>query len=262
MLSLSCGVMILVTGGCTAGKEDKFILEAHRGWSEYYPENTLVAFEAAGNCEQFDAIETDVQETKDGILVLFHDKKIERMTSGEGKISDYTYEELQQLKIDGGNNVEEYPDEKIPTLKEYLEICKEYNKTPYIELKSLSDEGVVQLLELLKEEGLEGKCTFTSFRLEMVKKVIEATDAYLVEYMVRTDTDLEEELDVIAEYENVAFRPNAYEVTEEIIDRCREEGRKVECWGLESGDTGRYQWLVEHGVSGMTCNDWKNLNEE
>ena len=60
-------------------RHTKFISYAHRGASEYYPENTMTAFEKALEMGA-NGIETDVQRTKDGKLVLFHDTTLERVT--------------------------------------------------------------------------------------------------------------------------------------------------------------------------------------
>ena len=88
---------------------------AHRGlWNaaEGVPENSLPAFARAA--EQGYAIELDIQITKDGRIVVFHDDTMKRMCGNEGKISDYTYEELQQFHL--GDSTE-----KIPLLREVLQ---------------------------------------------------------------------------------------------------------------------------------------------
>ena len=88
---------------------------AHRGlWNaaEGVPENSLPAFARAA--EQGYAIELDIQITKDGRIVVFHDDTMKRMCGNEGKISDYTYEELQQFHL--GDSTE-----KILLLREALQ---------------------------------------------------------------------------------------------------------------------------------------------
>jgi len=97
---------------------------AHRGLHDNgsdAPENSLRAFEKAveGNF----GIELDIQLTKDKIPVVFHDVTLARMCGKEGKISEYTYEELQQLRL-------EQSDQRIPTLEEVLELVD--GKVPLI----------------------------------------------------------------------------------------------------------------------------------
>ena len=66
---------------------------AHRGYSGRYPENTMLAFQKAveAGCDE---IELDVQLTKDDVVVVLHDERIDRTTDGAGYVRDYTYEEL------------------------------------------------------------------------------------------------------------------------------------------------------------------------
>ena len=74
--------------------KDNIFVAAHRGWSEIYPENTMIAFE---KCLEYnpEAIEMDVQMTKDGELVVFHDEALGRMTGADGFISNYTYDDIK-----------------------------------------------------------------------------------------------------------------------------------------------------------------------
>ena len=75
-----------------------FINYAHRGASEYYPENTALSFRK-GLEMGANGIETDVQKTKDGVVVLFHDDTLNRVTGKSGSIADYTYSELLEFDV-------------------------------------------------------------------------------------------------------------------------------------------------------------------
>lgn len=98
-------------------------LSSHMGYHENAPANSKPAFIQAGQLGYW-AIETDVYTTKDGILVCCHDQTIDSMYNGSGRISNMTYQELLQYKIDAGNDVDKYTDEelRIPTFSEYLSI--------------------------------------------------------------------------------------------------------------------------------------------
>ena len=104
------------------------VLYAHRGLHDNQngvPENSMAAFRRA--VEAGYGIELDVQLTKDGIPVIFHDFTLERMCGVSGKDEDLTYKELQLLSL--GQTTE-----KIPTLKEFLDMAA--GKVPLIvELK-------------------------------------------------------------------------------------------------------------------------------
>lgn len=101
--------------------EDYCIVVSHRGDWRNAPENSIQAF---ANCIDMgvDMIELDLKMTKDSVLVLFHDPLIDRTTTGKGKPSDYTLEELRKFKLKSGHNVATRHD--IPTLEETLEFCK------------------------------------------------------------------------------------------------------------------------------------------
>lgn len=90
----------------------RFESYAHRGLALEHPENTLEAFEAAldsGACW----IETDVNTTADGVVVIFHDETLERVTGVPGLIAEMTWDQLRQIEFDGGY--------RIPTLAEAFE---------------------------------------------------------------------------------------------------------------------------------------------
>ena len=94
---------------------------AHRGDWRYAPENSIRGFE---NCIRsgFDAIEVDVRMTKDSVLVIMHDETINRTTTGKGKVSDLTLEEIKKYKLKTPTNY--VSDQTVPTFEEILELSK------------------------------------------------------------------------------------------------------------------------------------------
>jgi glycerophosphoryl diester phosphodiesterase len=110
------------------------ILIAHRGGSFEAPENTMAAFRhAIGLGMRF--VELDVQMSSDGELMVIHDETLDRTTDGAGEVRDYTFEELRQLDA-GARFAPEYAGERIPTLREVLELCVPEGVGVVIELKS------------------------------------------------------------------------------------------------------------------------------
>lgn len=95
-----------------------FINYAHRGASAYAPENTLSAF-YLGIQMGANGIETDIHRTKDGILVLFHDDSLERVTEKTGLVGEYTYQELKEILIYGNSEYGFRPD-RIVSLETFL----------------------------------------------------------------------------------------------------------------------------------------------
>ncbi len=93
---------------------------AHRGWSSRAPENTMAAFRLALEEPEIDAIELDVQLSKDGIPVVIHDFILDRTTTGKGMVRDHTYEQLAQLDA-GSWFSQEFAGESIPTLEQVFQ---------------------------------------------------------------------------------------------------------------------------------------------
>lgn len=95
---------------------------AHRGDWRNHPENSLPAFQS---CIEMgvDMIEIDLQRTKDGELILMHDRTVDRCTNGKGKISEMTYDEIQRLRLRPQHSAS-ITRNHIPTLEEVLNLCK------------------------------------------------------------------------------------------------------------------------------------------
>ena len=101
---------------------DEIIVIAHRGDWRNAPENSIQAIK---NCIDMgvDMVEIDIQETKDGHLVLMHDKTIDRTTNGTGFVKDWTLDSLKTLKLIDGLGAE--TNHRIPTLEEALLVTKD-----------------------------------------------------------------------------------------------------------------------------------------
>lgn len=97
------------------------MVAAHRGDWRNAPENSILALEnsiAMG----VDIMEIDLKKTKDGVLILMHDRTIDRTTSGKGKPEDYTWQEIQKFTL--RNGLGRITEHKIPTFKEFLLAAK------------------------------------------------------------------------------------------------------------------------------------------
>lgn len=106
-------------------KNHPFFVASHRGIMGHFPENSLSAFTYC--IEQgIYLIELDLQRTCDGHLIVMHDITVNRMSNGEGKISELTLEQIKSLSLKSGSDgsMAELTDEKIPTLAEVLTLVK------------------------------------------------------------------------------------------------------------------------------------------
>ena len=98
---------------------NQVIVVSHRGDWRNAPENSLQAIK---NCIDMgvDMVEIDIRETKDGHLVVMHDKTLDRTTNAKGKVKEWTLDSLRTLYLKDGLGV--VTKHKIPTLKEALEV--------------------------------------------------------------------------------------------------------------------------------------------
>ena len=150
--------------------KNNIYVAAHRGWSEKYPENTMLAYRKAAELG-VDQIEIDVRVTKDDQLVIIHDATVDRTTNGSGRVDSMTLEELRALDA-GSWKGEEFAGERIPTLDEFIAFAVSLPEMTFdIELKEYPDEGREELsysvcdrvLALLDENRLTERCVINTF---------------------------------------------------------------------------------------------------
>lgn len=151
---------------------------SHRGLQSLGPENSLTSFRAAADKGVW-AIETDFRITADGKVVCVHDKTLDRTTTGKGPVSDMTLEQLRKLEVLPVNtktvvkkyDYEQIPnDEKaIPTMEEYLQICRAAGCIAFVELKE--DRGVIDaMISAIAEYGMSGRCIISSGKIELLQR--------------------------------------------------------------------------------------------
>lgn len=114
---------------------------AHRGGAALAPENTLAAFHHARTLA-VDTLELDVQMSRDGHLVVFHDETMERLTNGQGNMLDLDLADLRDLNVaahfPGG-----WPTpQRMPLLAEVLDFARQADLQMYIEIKASKRDGV------------------------------------------------------------------------------------------------------------------------
>ncbi len=147
---------------------------AHRGFSGKYPENTLLAFEKAVEASS-DAIELDVQLTKDGILVLFHDDTFTRLIQTEGFLLDHNWIDLKQYKV-RKRRLKRNVYAPILSLEAYFNWVQDREIMTVIELKNnlRPHEGMDEkLVALLRKYKLEHRVIVSSFKKESLMKIKE-----------------------------------------------------------------------------------------
>ena len=104
------------------GKSKHVMIFAHRGNWRNSAENSILAFQDCIN-EGLDGIEVDLQMTKDSVLIIMHDETLDRTTTGSGKVSDYTIDELRKLRL--LNPIGVKTRQTIPTFEQVLLLAKD-----------------------------------------------------------------------------------------------------------------------------------------
>ncbi|WP_458119300.1 glycerophosphodiester phosphodiesterase [Paenibacillus sp. Z6-24] len=137
---------------------------AHRGASGYCPENTMAAFRKSLELGAT-GIETDVQMTRDGRLVLIHDESVQRTTGQAGEIKDLTYRQIMELDA-GSWYSSEFAGERIPTLGQLLDWIEPTGMMLNIELKNNLEpyEGMEEkVIAAVRKRGLSQRVIISSF---------------------------------------------------------------------------------------------------
>ena len=142
----------------------------HRGICAKYPENTMVSFRAAIELG-VDLIEFDVNVTKDNELVVIHDNAIDRTSDNTGLTRDYTLAELKKMDF-GGKFDKKFKGEKIPTLREVLELAAPHeNLLLNVEIKDMYYETVDATVNMLKEFGIAERSVIACFDADIIRYV-------------------------------------------------------------------------------------------
>ena len=154
-------------------------LAAHRGFSEFYPENTLIAFREALKLD-IDMVETDLHMTADGEIILMHDHTVDRTTNGTGLIKEKTLAEM--LALDAGSwKGQQFEGTKVPTFREFLELMKDYPEIEMnIELKDYPEmsgdfalESCDKSLAMLEEYGMADRIYINAWSGELLQYISE-----------------------------------------------------------------------------------------
>ncbi len=221
-----------------------FIVYAHRGASEYCPENTMLSF-YTGVYMKANGIETDVQRTKDGTLVLFHDPTLKRVMGHEGELKDFTYPELLELPIEKCGLCD-----YVPTLESFLQAFGRFDLTLAIELKGPGVEE--ETAELIKKYGLEKKVVATAFQYDYLLNFKKAAPEIPLGFLAMNGK-IDDELLARMKADGIGeICPRATDVTKENVDKWHSLGFNVRAWGVANEELMRA--VYDAGADGTTVN--------
>lgn len=227
---------------------EKFV--AHRGYSNYAPENSIPAFELAG-AMGFWGIETDISETSDGQFICMHDDDVDRTTDGEGNVNELSFDAINSFKIDFGSNISKTENLKIPTMNEYLSICVKYGCVPVVEIKNINNYDT--FLNEIIASGLENRCVITGPINDILE--IRARNTVIpvmtIGYTPAPYTDSLNDIAQIPDNRGVLY--NFPQVDREAIDILHRQNIYCGVWSVDEADTA--QAYEEYGADFIVTNE-------
>ncbi|MFP6797242.1 MAG: glycerophosphodiester phosphodiesterase [Pseudomonadales bacterium] len=216
---------------------------AHRGDRDAGPENTLIAFEGAVQ-QGFRYLETDVHCTRDGVLLAFHDDRLDRVTNRSGVIAELSYDVIQSARVGGT--------EPIPRLDELLESFPDtrFNIDPK------SDTSVVPLIRLIQDVGAQDRICIGSFSDQRIRRVrealpgvctsmgpIETLRARIFSFGIPTGT-----FDALAA--QVPIRWNGIKIIDQrFVDAMHRSGLQIHVWTVN--EPNQMEELLDMGIDGI-----------
>ena len=204
------------------------LITSHRGNSISAPENTLISLESAIDL-RVDYAEIDVQQTKDGTLVLLHDHNLKRTTGLNKYIWEVTYEEIKNLDA-GSWFGDEFAGVGIPTLREALELCKG-KLLLNIEIKIHGREQGLEeeLVRLIEEYDFENQCMISSWNYGTLSKIKQMKDELHTGYIITA---------AYGNYYNKAdidfISMKSSFITKSIVETMHRAGKAIHAWTVNS----------------------------
>ena len=167
---------------------------AHRGGSLEL-ENTIGAFISSAN-RSFFGIETDIYKTADGRFIIYHDETTARLCFKTVTPEEESFETLRGLEFRPYKGRISRQDIKMPSLEEYIDICKSYNKVCVLEIKhSLTEEDIKELLNIVNGFEYLDNFIFISFYVENLIAIKELCPTANVQFLIdATESTLDKKL--------------------------------------------------------------------
>ena len=211
------------------------------------PENSLAAFIAAGNRSYF-GIETDVHRTLDGEFVITHDDQTGRVSNTDLLIESSTFAQIRN--IDLKDNDGETTTLKIPSLQEYIKICRKYKKIAVLELKNrFCAEDIRRIVDIINNMNYLEQVIFISFEAGNLKVLRSLCPDQPLQFLTeRVDEGI---LDMLKQY-RMAIDLYFEVLNKELVDRLHRENIEINVWTCD--DKTSAERMIQYGVDYITTN--------
>ena len=225
---------------------------AHLGMTGFAPRNTLPAFALAHRFGCRECV-TNINNTKDGVLVSLHNDTIDETSDGRGMVWDYIYDELLAFDFSKGYG-EEYRGVKIPRLEDTLRLMARAGMRPVLRLSGhfygAGNPLGAELVELVKKCGLDGRCTMKTFWEQSLEEAAVMT-GHKMRYGFCTGSITREKIAWLKSIgDDVYFDLRGASARQEEVALALDAGIPVEAWIVN--DFRKIVELESWGVTGFT----------
>lgn len=257
LILFGASIIIFFMKDSASNNNSKIEVIGHRGAGGLAPENTLSAVQKAIDL-QVDLLEIDVQRTKDQVIIVLHDRSIDRTTTGKGKAKDLDYQSIKREKISIDDVV--YEDDYIPTLEEVIQLVNGQTHL-LIEVKKGSDyypQIEQQIIDLIRANNASEWCVIQSFNddaLEVFHQI--APEIELHKLFLGNILGIGLYRKNLEDYPHVAAFNSYYAFTSQsFIEKVHKMGKKVNVWTVNKKST--MIKMQNKGVDGI-ISDYPNL---
>lgn len=227
-------VYIIATGKLNFNVEYVKTMEvtAHRGASVKYPENSMSAFEGAVK-HGADWIELDVQQTRDGKVIVMHDSNSKRTTGVNKNIWEMNYADVEKLDC-GKWFSSKYEGEEVPSLEKVIKFAAAKDIKLNIEIKPTGHEKDFEksVVDIINDNDFNEDCVVTSQSYSSLKKVKDydkdITTVYVMSIAYGSIVNLKAA-------DN--FSVKSYYVTEDMVSNIHNAGKQIYVWTLNNEKT-------------------------
>lgn len=224
----------------------KVLIAAHRGAHLDAPENSLKGFQQTIDMG-IDIIELDVRCTKDGQLVVIHDKTVNRTTNGQGAVDSFTFDEIRKLKLMFNGKP---TDQRIPALREALLLAK---GKILVDLDIKSASCIEKIMQEVKETGTENTCFFFVGEAQHVTMLKQRDAKFRTLLRTHSEKEAREALAVVKP-EAIHIDPSHH--TEETVAFIKQHGARVWINALDDvdkkaagGNPAAFEEVLEKGAN-------------
>ncbi|MFA6456081.1 MAG: glycerophosphodiester phosphodiesterase family protein [Bacteroidota bacterium] len=238
------------------------LIIAHRGFSDEAPENSMAAFHKAIDAK-CDMIELDVRLSADNVPIVFHDRRLQRTSDGNGAVNQKHSRQL--VTIDNGSWFSpKFNRERIPLLKEVFPLLRKDIRLN-IEIKpdvvSTNDTSAVELvLQEVEKAKVLSKVIFTSFNHQMIREISEIDETVQTGVIYNPITHFRKSPSTLMKNSRAKiFVCSKLQITSDVVADVHDAGYLLYVYGVKTGRD--VQRLLDLNVDGIICNNPRFVRE-